>query len=101
MSFDSIMFLLFMFLVIGVTVFKLRSEKSESGPGSLDMVLIFRSLAIPLARRCTTIHRTMLGAMVELPTMEDLATAATADLTWAAGITKDCFQMYGTRITDA
>src|SRR5258706_6472436 len=37
MSFDSIMFLLFMFLVIGVTVFKLRSEKSERGSGSLDI----------------------------------------------------------------
>jgi hypothetical protein len=37
MSFDSIMFLLFLFLVIGVTVFKLRSDKTESGRGSLDI----------------------------------------------------------------
>jgi hypothetical protein len=37
MSFDSIIFLIFMLVVIGVTVFKLRSEKSEKGPGSLDI----------------------------------------------------------------
>jgi len=37
MSFDSVIFLLFMFVVIGVAVFKLRSEKSERGPGSLDI----------------------------------------------------------------
>jgi hypothetical protein len=37
MSFDSIIFLLFVFMVIGVTVFKLRSEKPESGSASLDI----------------------------------------------------------------
>jgi len=37
MSFDSIIFLLFVFLVIGVTVSKLRSEKPESGSASLDI----------------------------------------------------------------
>jgi hypothetical protein len=56
------------------------------------LVLIFRSLAIPPARPCTTIHRTMLGAMVELPTTEDLAIAATAGLMEAAGITEDRLQ---------
>jgi len=38
MSFDSIVFLLFVVLVIGVTAFKLRSEKPERGAGSLDIV---------------------------------------------------------------
>jgi len=37
MSFDSIIFLLFVFMVIGVTVFKLRSEKPESGSAPLDI----------------------------------------------------------------
>jgi hypothetical protein len=37
MSFDSIIFLLFVFMVIGVTVFKLRAEKPESGSASLDI----------------------------------------------------------------
>jgi hypothetical protein len=37
MSFDSIIFLLFVLMVIGVTVSKLRSEKPESGSASLDI----------------------------------------------------------------
>ena len=34
---------------------------------------------------------TMVDAMVELPTMRDLATAVMVDLTGAAGTTKDWF----------
>jgi hypothetical protein len=37
MSFTSIIFLAFMFAVIVGTLFKLRSERSETGRGSLDI----------------------------------------------------------------
>jgi hypothetical protein len=37
MSFDSIAFLLFVFLVIAVTISQLRSEKTERGSGSLGI----------------------------------------------------------------
>jgi hypothetical protein len=42
----------------------------------------------------------MLGATVELPTTEYLAIAATAGLMEAAGITEDCLQTYGSRLTN-
>ena len=38
MSFESVMFLAIVLSAVGVTVFKLRSEKPEEGPGSLDII---------------------------------------------------------------
>jgi len=44
MSFDSVMFLALVLLVVGVTVTKLRSEKPEKGSGSSDIIPDFFAL---------------------------------------------------------